>query len=178
MLFPPYLGAMSTIATALAAFALLALGGGFQPATAAEGARCSGTLIILLDPGFSMEPSAGTHRSEAPSALQCTGAVNGQAITGPGTLFDEGPYGTVDPDSCTAGSEGTGIDHITVPTAEGPQTIESHYSYEANKAATGPLRGEFTGSRYSGTFEIRVLEGDCVTQPVTKLELRIEGVLV
>ena len=43
---------------------LLGVGGGLQPATAAEGAKCSATFVIILDPGFSAEPSTGAHRSE------------------------------------------------------------------------------------------------------------------
>ena len=108
-----------------ATLTLLALGGGLQPAMAAEGARCSATFVIILDPGFSAEPSTGTHRSEAPGVLNCDGAVNGSPITGAGTLTDEGPYGTDDPDTCADGSEGTGIDRLTVPTRDGQQEIES-----------------------------------------------------
>ena len=157
---------------------LLGLGGALQPAAAAEGARCSGTLVILLNPGFSVQPSTGTHRSEAPAVLECHGAVDGRPITGTGTLTDEGPYGTDDPDSCMTGTEGTGLDRLVVPTADGPQTIDSHYTYTAAKAENGgPFNGRFEGSRYSGTFEFRILEGDCVSAPITKVELRIDGIL-
>ncbi len=149
-----------------------------QPAAAVEGARCTGTFVILLSPGLSVQPSTGTHRSEAPAVLHCDGAVGGRAITGPGTLTDEGPYGTEDPDSCMAGTEGTGLDRIVVPTADGPQTFDSHYAYTASKLSNGgPFNGEFQGNHYSGTFEFTVLEGDCVSKPITKVELRIEGIL-
>jgi hypothetical protein len=37
---------------------------GVQPVGALDGARCTATLVIVLDPGFSMEPTTGTHRSE------------------------------------------------------------------------------------------------------------------
>jgi hypothetical protein len=64
-----------------------------------------------------------------------------------------------------------------VPTAEGPQTIDSHYTYTANDLSTGPFRGEFTGDHFTGSFEFTVLDGDCVTRPVTKLQLQLQGVL-
>lgn len=157
---------------------LLGFGGGLQPAGAVEGAHCVGTFVIVLEPGFSVEPSTGTHRSEAPAVLQCHGAVNGRPITGPGTLTDEGPYGTDDPDSCMAGTEGTGIDRIVVPTADGPLSFDSHYTYTAAKLSNGgPFNGEFKGSHYTGTFQFRVLDGDCVSKPITKVELKIEGIL-
>lgn len=163
----------------LAAVTLTVTGAGsVHPATAAEGARCTWTFVVVLDPGFSVEPSTGTHRSEAPGRLDCDGAVNGQPITGPGTISDEGRYGTDDPDSCTDGSEGTGTDRIVVPTADGPQHIVSQFTYTAAKLSnSSPFRGEFTGSRFSGTFELTVLEGDCVTAPITKVEVTGEGLL-
>jgi hypothetical protein len=161
-----------------AGLTLLGLSAGLQPARAAEGARCSMTFVIVLAPGFSVEPSTGTHHSEAPGVLDCEGAVGGSPITGAGTLTDEGPYGTDDPDSCTEGSEGAGIDRLTVPTRDGPQHIDSEYRYTASKMSSGgPFRGEFSGTRFSGTFDVRVLEGDCVTKPVTKVELKLQGLI-
>ena len=125
-----------------------------------------------------MEGSTGTHRSEKPGALHCDGAVNGRPITGAGTVSDEGPYGTEDPDSCMSGSEGTGIDRITVQTAEGTQEIVSEFTYTAAKLSNGgPFRGEFKGTRLDGAIELRVLEGDCVTSPITKVEVKGQGVL-
>ena len=162
----------------VASLTLLARGGGLQPATAAEGARCQATFVIILDPGFSAEPSTGTHRSEAPGVLNCDGTVNGSPVTGAGSLTDEGPYGTDDPDTCTDGTEGTGIDRLTVPTRDGPQQIESRYGYTAGKRSNGgPFRGEFKGTRFTGSFTFRVLEGDCVTKPVTKVELDLQGLI-
>lgn len=160
------------------ALALLGTGGGLQPAVAAEGPHCSITFVLLMDPGLSMEHSTGTHRSEAPAAIDCDGAVNGSPITGPGILTEDGPYGTDDPDSCMAGSEGTGIDRLTIPTRDGPQQIDSLFTYTAGKLSNGgPFRGEFKGSRFSGTIEFKALEGDCVTKPITKLEIKAKGII-
>lgn len=152
--------------------------GGTQEVRAAEGATCTVTFVIVLDPGFSVRSSTGTHRSEQPGVLNCDGTVNGRTITGPGTIADEGLYGTSDGDSCLSGSEGTGVDHITLPTAEGPETVRSHFEYTAAKPSNGsPLRGQFTGTRFSGTFDLRPLEGDCLTAPITKVEITAEGLL-
>jgi hypothetical protein len=158
--------------------ALLGFGGGVPPADGAEGATCSVTFVILLDPGFPMEPSTGEHYSDGPGVLNCEGAVNGRPITGAGTIHDSGPYGTQDPDSCMSGSEGSGVDHIVLPTADGPVTIDSQYTYTAAKPENGgPFNGQFTGSRFTGTFEFTPLEGDCVTKPVTKIEVKAQGIL-
>ena len=157
---------------------LLGTGGGLQPAVAAEGAQCSITFVLLMDPGLSTEPSTGTHRSEGPAAIDCDGVVNGSPITGPGILAEDGPYGTDDPDSCMAGSEGTGTDRLTLPTRAGPQQIDSQFTYTAGKLSNGgPFRGEFKGSRFSGTLEFKALEGDCVTKPITRLEIKAKGII-
>jgi hypothetical protein len=168
----------SFVVVALVVVALLGVGGGVQPASGAEGAKCSWTFVILLDPGFSMEPSTGTHRSEQPGGLDCDGSVDGRPITGRGTVTDEGPYGTDDPDSCMMGSEGTGTDRIMVPTAQGLQQIVSEFTYTAAKMSNGgPFRGEFKGTRLDGEIELKVLEGDCVTKPITKVEVKGQGIL-
>ena len=161
------------------ALALAVVGlGGVDEAEAAEGATCTVTFVILLDPGFTMQGSTGRHHSEAPGVLNCEGAVNGSPITGAGTLTDDGPYGTDDPDSCMSGSEGSGLDHITLPTEAGPQVVDSQYTYTAAKLSNGsPFQGQFTGSRFTGTFEFRPLEGDCVSSPITKIEVKAKGVI-
>jgi hypothetical protein len=172
------MGTRRTLVVALAVVALLGVGGGVQPASGAEGAKCSVTFVIILDPGFSMEASTGEHYSDGPGVLNCEGVVNGRPITGAGTVHDSGPYGTQDPDSCMSGSEGSGIDHIVLPTADGPVTIDSEYTYTAAKFENkGPFNGQFTGTRFTGTFEFRPLEGDCVTKPVTKIEVKAQGIL-
>ena len=161
-----------TLALALVGF------GAVPEAEAAEGATCEVTFVILLDPGFTMQGSTGRHHSEAPGVLECEGVVNGSPITGAGTLTDDGPYGTEDPDSCMSGSEGSGLDHITLPTKDGPQVVDSQYTYTAAKPSNGsPFKGQFTGSRFTGTFEFRPLQGDCVSSPITKIEVTAKGII-
>jgi hypothetical protein len=105
--------------------------------------------------------------------------VNGEDPSGAGTLTQEGHYGIDDPDSCQAGGEADGTDHLTVPTANGPQKIDSRFralfGNPSNK--NGPFGGEFEGSRFTGSFTIQPLEGDCVSRPVTKARVNFEGIL-
>ena len=161
------------------ALALLGFGGGLQPATGAEGAYCTVTWVIVIDPGLSMEPSTGTHRSDGVTALHCDGSVNGHRVTGPGRFSQDGPYGTDDPDTCQSGGEATGIDRLTIPTADGPQQIDSEFKAVFGKLSNqgGLFHGEFSGTRFSGTFEFRVLEGDCVTTPITRAEVISKGII-
>jgi hypothetical protein len=159
------------------ALALLGAGGVLQPATGAEGTPCTFDFVIVLDPGLSMEPSTGSHYSEGLGTINCDGPVNGQVANGTGTLGEDGPYGTDDPDSCMAGGEGTGTDYLTIPTANGPQKIASEFTVTFGKLSNegGLFHGEFTGTRFTGTFEFSPLEGDCVTSPVTKASVRGKG---
>jgi hypothetical protein len=88
-------------------------------------------------------------------------------------LRDEGS------DTCS-GSEGDGTDTIKIPTANGIETVLSHYTYTAGDRIPtkgGMAAGSFTGDKFTGTFEFTVLEGDCVSKPVTKVRVFGEGIL-
>jgi hypothetical protein len=161
------------------ALALLESGAVLQPATGVEGTHCTFAFVIVLEPGLSMEPSTGTHFSDGLGTLDCDGPVNGRQPSGTGTLGEDGPYGTDDPDSCQSGGEATGTDRLTVPTADGPQQVNSEFTAAFGKLSNkgGLFHGEFTGTRFTGTFEFRALEGDCVTSPVTRAEVKGEGII-
>jgi hypothetical protein len=166
-------------AVVVVALALLGSGGVLQPAAGVEGTHCKFEFDMIIEPGLSMEPSTGTHFSDGLGALDCDGLVNGHQVTGTGTLGEDGPYGTDDPDSCQSGGEASGTDHLTVPTADGPQRIDSEFTATYGKLSNkgGLFHGEFTGTRFTGTFEFRALEGDCVTTPVTKAHFSGEGII-
>jgi len=170
---------MRTARSFLVVVTLVLFGGAVPSATGAEGTHCKGVFDIVLDPGLSMQPSTGSHRSERPGTVDCDGPVNGHQPSGAGTLTQEGLYGTADPDSCQAGGEATGTDHLTVPTAEGPQRIDSEFTATFGKLSNKNafMGGEFTGSRFTGSFTYSVLEGDCVTKPITKARVTFEGFL-
>jgi hypothetical protein len=158
---------------------LLGSGAGVSRAQSAEETRCTGSFIIILDPGLSTEPSTGRHYSESPGKIECHGPVNGHDPSGPGTLTQEGRYGIDDPDSCQAGGEADGTDHLTVPTADGSQRIDSPFRAVFGKTSNenGPFGGEFKGSRFTGSFTIQPLDGDCVSRPVTRARVNFEGTL-
>jgi hypothetical protein len=166
------------LSVVLALPAIFGSGGGAPPA-AREGTPCTFEFVIVLDPGLSMEPTTGQHYSDGLGTIDCDGPVNGHLATGTGTLGEDGPYGTADPDTCQAGGEGTGIDYLTIPTAAGPQKIASEFAVTFGKLSNegGLFHGEFTGTRFTGTFEFSALEGDCVTSPVTKARVVGRGVI-
>ena len=159
--------------------ALLGSGAGVAPVNGAEGTPCKGSFVIVFDPGLSMQPGTGRHYSESPGTVECKGPVNGHVATDTGTLTQEGRYGIDDPDSCPAGGEADGTDHLTIPTANGAQNIDSPFIVVFGKMSNknGPLGGEFKGSRFSGSFTVEPLEGDCVSRPLTKAKVNFEGIL-
>jgi hypothetical protein len=155
----------------------LVFGPGLPAGQAEQGTNCTFDFEISFSPGLSMTPSTGTHGGTGP--INCDGLVNGQQPTGDGTLTDDGRYGTKDPDTCS-GSEGDGSDTIKIPTANGVETVVSQYTYTAGDRVPtkgGVGAGSFKGTRFTGTFEFTVLEGDCVNEPVTKVRVFGEGVL-
>lgn len=155
----------------------LIFGPGLPVAQAEQGTRCTFDFEISLSPGLSMNPSTGTHGGTGP--IECDGLVNGQQPTGGGTLTDDGRYGTKDPDTCS-GSEGDGTDTLKIPTANGIETVLSRYTYTAGDRIPtkgGVAAGSFTGDKFTGTFEFTVLEGDCVSKPVTRVRVVGEGIL-
>lgn len=159
---------------------IVALGGtGPSHAEVDAGTRCTFEFEINLSPGFSMEPTSGTHQGTGP--ISCDGLVNGKEPTGAGTLTDEGRYGTTDGDTCTSEGEGDGVDTIEIPVAGGVETVVSEFSYTTGGRHVptngGVAAGGFQGSRFTGTFEFTPLEGDCVTAPLTRARVFGEGVI-
>jgi len=109
--------------------------------------------------------------------ITCTGTVNGRTITGPGTIGGDGRYGAKDSATCRGG-EADGFHYLSIPTSGGRQEITNDHT-----ATYGPLKGggvmggEFTGPYFSGTFQARPIQGDCLSAPLTKVHFTIKGTL-
>lgn len=164
----------------MAVAVLVSATGVMQPAGGQDVTHCTFSFEVTLSPGLSSSGTSGTHSSSGEvGILDCDGPVNGHEPTGAGTIGDEGRYGTADPDTCASGGEGDGVDTITVPTADGPQRILSDFTFTYGDLSTkgGVVHGEFTGTRFSGTFEFTPTAGDCVTSPVTRAAVIGEGLL-
>lgn len=172
------MGGFHTKMFALTAAVVVSVGvlpAGAQP----EGTPGTFGVDVIVDPGLSMEPSTGIYHTDGVGTLNCQGPVNGRQPTGLGTLGFEGRYGTVDPDSCMSGGEATGTDHLTIPTADGLQQITSEYTAVYGKLSNENwvFGGQFTGTRFTGRLRFTLLEGDCVTSPVTKIRVTGEGLI-
>jgi hypothetical protein len=137
------------------------------PAGGAEqqGTECSGKAIMTFTPGLSDQPSSGTH----------SGREGKSDCNGPMATEWDGRYGTQDPDMCSKGGEGWGVATHTVTTADGPQSFDAVFTFQYLAISNGLISGNFQGDYFSGTFQLKPLEGDCVSSPVTKAELTFRG---
>jgi len=155
-----------TLLTALTAF-VLGPGGATMPAAgAAEGARCTGELVATLTPGIGSEPASGVFHSEGEGGtLTCGGRS--------GTIGEDGRYGTERPVTCSSGGQGWGVHTIVVDGT----TIRNTFTFEFGGISGGLVSGKFAGERYSGTFTFTPSDGDCVSSPVTKGHVKLDGIL-
>lgn len=136
--------------------------------------HCRFASEVSLTPGLSIVPSSGTFSSGGETGtVECDGVVRGLRPTGPGTLGVDGEYGTADPDTCLAG-EGEGRFSFTFPTADGPGKRSNVFSFSFGLIG-GP--GAFEGKGFSGSFEVRPVEGNCFVTPVTRISIRGEGTI-
>lgn len=124
-------------------------------AAAGVPAYCHIDIVLEAPDGLSLETGSATYTSSG-SAV-CFGEPDGIRATGPGTYTS---YGTIG-GSC-AGASGDFHYRITLPTAQGEATIVDGGDF------TSPT---FTAGKGSGAFEFVPIDGDCVTEPLTKMRV-------
>ncbi len=135
-----------------------------EPAGASEtGPACVGYDTVEISPGLSTEPSSGTVNHIGPLGQEnCYGGdPMGYKPTGPIGVEHYINY------SGTCSNpvlKGYALHHI--PTAEGVKTIRNDFT-------AGLFTGQ--GTKFSGAFVVRDLEGDCVTAPLTKARVEYAG---
>jgi hypothetical protein len=151
---------------------------GAEHANAQGKTNCEATAVFEFAPGFWREGNSGTWSSGGETGTAtCDGPVNGKMPTGPGTYGAFGRYGTEDPDDCS-NAEGVYENSITIPTADGPQRVTNRGPWKAGAfQGGGAFGGSFTGETADGTFETTPKEGDCVTRPLTKTNVKLRWTL-
>lgn len=147
-------------AMALAASVVLPL----APARAGEpGPMCTGYDVLEVSPGLSDQPTTGTVNHVGPLGQEnCYGGDPlGYEATGPIGIEHYITYSGTCSDPVLAGYA---LHHI--PTADGVKTIRNDF--------TAGL-GRFEGKKFSGTYVVRDLEGDCLNAPLTKFRADYVG---
>lgn len=135
-------------------------------AGAEQEVSCQGAYTVTLSPGFGVEPVSDIvfHTGGESGTLDC-------GRGGTGTIGIDGRVGTGDPITCTSGGEGWGVFSYTY----GGKTFKDTLTFDFGKIEGGVLYGKFVGERYAGTFTSTPTEGDCVTTPATKADVRLDG---
>lgn len=75
--------------------------------------------------------------------------------------------------TCTSGGEGWGVFSYTY----GGKTIQDTLTFDFGGISGGIISGRIFGERYAGTFTFTPVEGDCVTAPVTRADIRTDGMI-
>lgn len=158
---------LSTRIAAALACAAATVPGVLLPTAAAgaaeTGPACVGYDVLEVSPGLSAtEVTEGTVNHVGPLGQEaCTGDSLGYAATGPIGIEHYITYkGT-----CTdLQLEGYALHHI--PTAEGVKTVRNDFTATI---------GYFTGTKFSGTYAVSDLAGDCVNTPLTKFRADYVG---
>ena len=139
------------------------------PATAAEpaGTTCTVEVALVASPGLSQEASSGPyHTGGETGTMKC---ADGRS----GTYGTDGRYGTGNAATCSSGGQGWGVSSITLDGTN----LKDTYTVVFPGMSQGTLQGTVDGERYSGTWTLTPTEGDCVTKPLSKGTLKIEGTL-
>jgi hypothetical protein len=172
-------GSKRTSVLMMGAVGLLAAVVPVGPARAASGTTCRFEVDLLITPGLTTSPSSGTFTTQGEKGrMDCDGPVNGQRPTGPGTIGADGRYGTQKAFSCKDDGNGEGVMSITMPRAGGSEHVTTNITYVHGALQGGRLlAGSFKSERYSGTFEARPIEGDCVSSPITRFRLTGQGTM-
>jgi hypothetical protein len=108
-----------------------------------------------ISPGMTGTNSKG-HWSAGPTSFDCHGTIDGQRVSGPGTIVESGPLDG----SCSQGS-GSGVQTITIPTVKGTVHLEIPITFSWMGAV-----GAGSGPDMKAAFEFMPTAGDCINAPV------------
>jgi hypothetical protein len=162
------------IAGVLASVACVAL-----PATASAqpaaktSAVCSARLTVTITPGFRVTPGSGALTSQGETGtLTCAGTIDGQRVTGPGTVGLDESYTN---GGCLS-HVGRGTASITVPTTAGAK----HLVGAATSRRTALLLSadvRFPGAHFGGIGLAVPLRGSCLLTPMRQALISVTGTL-
>jgi hypothetical protein len=158
------------------AAALVALTVGAAPAQSASAppsAVCTNTFTATITPGFTPRPGAGKLSSNGQTgSIECFGRIQGQRVTGPGTLgFVERHRSG----SCR-GHTGTGRVHLVIPTAAGSKDMVGSLAVRRT-ALMVRVTVRFPGVFYSGNGVVFPRLGDCTSTPLEQIKVTMTGSL-
>jgi hypothetical protein len=138
-------------------------------AAAASNASCHHEWTDTVSPGVTSTTRRVTLTSNGERwALVCRGTVRGQQVTGPGTFGEDG----VIDGSCSSGA-GTVHFAFTIPTTAGMQRFRMTFQL----SYAGGVGGS-SNDGFPGIFAFSPRKGDCVSTPVTEVDIVRAGQLL
>jgi hypothetical protein len=140
--------------------AALAIGAlSFAPASA-QVTTCNFTSQVLVSPGVSLTPSAGTFTTPEgqPGTITCEGDVNGT-----GTITYSGVTGALG-ESCALDFQGSGVLEYVID----GNSVTGDFTF-TRAGLAGVFQSDTTAGPLVGIFQFAPKEGqDCATVPVTE----------
>jgi hypothetical protein len=149
---------------ALAAVALLTA----APARAAgtTSAVCTSAFTATVSPGFRLTPSTGTVTTNGEvRSLTCSGKIDGQRVTGSGTLGVDYVYA---PGSTCLSHTGSGTVRFTLPTTAGTKHMVGALTVR-RAALVLSAQAQFPAARLSGIGVVVPAAGSCMLTPLRRV---------
>jgi hypothetical protein len=149
----------------------------FAVQSASAATSCQVRDALKANPGLSTKSSKGTVKSnptKGPNDVKCNGTVEGAKVTGPGKISTDADYGdeSANGSTCTTPEgRGDGVQTITIPTDKGMKTIKNTFTFTYRSNPKGVWDIEVKGDKFSGKGTAHPTSGDCVSKPVTELEV-------
>jgi hypothetical protein len=127
---------------------------------------CTITVTTDVNPGVTTDlQHVGVTSHGLTGTADCTGTIDGATVTGPGTFAV-----TIQETANCTQLAGQGEFVLRVPTTDGTKTVAGTFDVTGS-AAGADLTGDLTGSAHV----TEVLEGDCVTTPLTRVTTQIDA---
>jgi hypothetical protein len=156
---------LATAATLLALPATPASADTDAPVSSAD-LDCTITVTTDVYPGVTTELQHVAVTSHGlTGTADCTGTIDGATVTGPGTFAV-----TIEETANCTQLAGQGEFVLQVPTTDGTKTVAGTFDVSGTSAGAD-LTGDLTGSAHV----TEVLEGDCVTTPLTRVTTQIDA---
>ena len=138
-------------------------------------ADCTLSFPAYISGGLTLAPQSATYTSSGETgSISCTGTINGQRITGPGSFAFEG---TLTETSCLS-HKGSGHSSFTIPTESGPLHVSGGHFRDAGIGIFGNVDATHAGGvQFVGTYMLFPVKGNCITEPVTEGRVEMRGAL-
>ncbi len=146
-----------------------------SPESSPEALNCTTVLDVAFEPGLSVTPSKGTFKTVKPGAVECVGMLQGQQVSGPGSLSLTGNYGQSSDagDTCSL-VLGTGTYSLRLPTRQGTVSETGRFAEVLGPTGEGSFSAVSEDRKWGGSFDFSPTQGDCLLAPITAAQITLK----